>query len=225
MDVARWAMPTGAAPQRVVSLGGRFGYQDQGQTPNTQLTAYDFGDIKLLCEQRGLVDQKAVKVTVDFHTDQGVVREGKFFPEGANAGEPIQDAPVGGFADPGQRHFRNFIDCVRSRNRDQLNGEIIEGHRSALLAHLGNISYRLGEETTFSNQPEAFRGDKLAGDALEDMKRHLEDAAGVELADTVCRFGRKLRFDAERERFIGDAEADEMLTRAYRVPFVMPEQV
>ena len=38
-------MPEGAAPQSIVSLGGRFGYQDQGQTPNTQLTAYDFGDI------------------------------------------------------------------------------------------------------------------------------------------------------------------------------------
>ncbi len=118
LDVARWAMPVGIAPKSVVSLGGRFGYTDQGQTPNTQLTVFDFGDVKLLCEQRGLVGRKAVKVTVEFHTDQGVVKEGKFFPHGKREGEPIEGAPVGGFADMGRRHFRNFIDCVRSRKRE-----------------------------------------------------------------------------------------------------------
>ena len=79
-------MPDGAAPQSVVSLGGRFGYQDQGQTPNTQLTMFDFGDVKLICEQRGLVARKAAKVTVEFHTDEGVVKDGKFFPKGEATG-------------------------------------------------------------------------------------------------------------------------------------------
>lgn len=74
LDVTRWAMPADAAPRNVVSLGGRFGCQDQGQTPNTQLTVYDCGDVKLVCQQRGLVNRKAVKVTVEFHTDDGVVR-------------------------------------------------------------------------------------------------------------------------------------------------------
>jgi predicted dehydrogenase len=225
MDLARWAMSEDAAPQSVVSLGGRFGYQDQGQTPNSQLTAYDFGDIQLLCEQRGLVDRKAVKVTVEFYTDQGVVKEGKFFPKGQKDGEPIEGAPIGGFADPGQRHFKNFIDCVRSRNREQLNGEILQGHRSSMLAHLGNISYRLGKEVPFNKHMEIFGGDKLARDSLENMKRHLADDAGVELADTAYRVGRTLRFDAEREEFIGDAEANRMLTRPYRRPFIVPQQV
>jgi predicted dehydrogenase len=225
MDLARWAMPAGAAPRSVVSLGGRYGYQDQGQTPNTQLTAYDFGDLKLLCEQRGLVDRKAVKVTVEFYTDQGVVKEGKFFPKGAREGEPIEGAPVGGFADLGRLHFRNFIDCIRSRSREQLNGEILEGHRSALLAHLGNISYRLGEEVSFDQQPKAFGGDKPAGDAFDDMKRHLADDAGLELTGTVYRLGRTLRFDAQTEKFVGDAEADQMLARPYQGPFVVPERV
>lgn len=80
LDLARWAMPAGAAPQSVVSLGGRFGYQDQGQTSNTQLTLFACGDVKLLCEQRGLVGRKATKVTVEFHTSEGVVKEGEFFP-------------------------------------------------------------------------------------------------------------------------------------------------
>lgn len=225
MDLARWAMPVGAAPQSVISLGGRFGYQDQGETPNTQLTAFDFGDIKLLCEQRGLVGRKATKVTVEFYTSEGVVKAGKFFPKGRKDGQPIDGAPVGGFADLGRRHFRNFIDCIRSRNRNELNGEILEGHRSTLLAHLGNISYRLGENVPFDTQTKAFGGDKLACEAFEDMKQHLGDAAHLELTSSTYHLGRSLRFDANAERFIGDSEADKLLTRPYRPPFIVPEQV
>jgi hypothetical protein len=225
MDLARWAMPVGAAPQSVISLGGRFGYQDQGQTPNTQLTAFDFGDVKLLCEQRGLVGRKAVKVTVEFYTSEGVVKAGKFFPKGRKDGQPIEGAPAGGFADHGQRHFRNFVDCIRSRNRTELNGEILEGHRSTLLAHLGNISYRLGKNVPFDTQTKAFGGDKLACEAFESMKQHLGEAAHLELTSSTYRLGRMLRFDAKAERFIGDSDADKLLTRPYRPPFIVPEQV
>jgi predicted dehydrogenase len=225
MGLARWAMPAGAGPRSVASLGGRFGYRDQGQTPNTQFTVFDFGDVKLYCEQRGLVGRKAIKVTVEFYTDQGVVKEGKFFPKGQQQGEPIEGAPVGGFADRGERHFRNFIDCIRSRKREKLNGEILEGHRSSLLAHLGNISCCLGEEVPFDRQTKAFDGDELACESFENMKRHLADDAGIELTSTAYRLGRTLRFDAQAERFVGDAEANRMLTRPYRGPFVVPEQV
>lgn len=225
MDLARWAMPANAAPRNVFSLGGRFGYQDQGQTPNTQLTAFDFGDVKLLCEQRGLVDRRATKVTVEFYTSEGVIKEGKFFPNGKKDGELIEGAPVGGFADLGRLHFRNFIDCIRSRTREDLNAEILEGHRSTLLAHLGNISYRLGEEVPFDKPMQTLGGDKLACETLLDLKRHLADDAGLELAGTAYRLGRLLHFDAQADKFIGDAEADRMLTRPYRKPFVMPERV
>ncbi|MEN6496041.1 MAG: Gfo/Idh/MocA family oxidoreductase [Thermoguttaceae bacterium] len=225
LDVARWAMPVGAAPQSVVSLGGRFGYQDQGQTPNTQLTAFDFGGVTLFCEQRGLVGRKAAKVTVEFHTSEGVVKEGKFFPNGRKDGEPIEDAPVGGFADLGRSHFRNFIDCIRNRKREELNAEILEGHRSTLLVHLGNISYRLGKNVPIETQTKAFGGDRLACEAFEDMKQHLGEAAHLQLTSSAYRLGRVLRFDSEAERFIGDPDADEMLTHPYREPFIVPAQV
>ena len=113
-------MPIGAAPQSVISLGGRFGYQDQGQTPNTQLTAFDFGNVKLLCEQRGLVGRKATKVTVEFYTSEGVVKAGKFFPKGRKDGEPIDGAPVGGFAHLGRRHpfrFDRLQTCIYRRRQ------------------------------------------------------------------------------------------------------------
>jgi predicted dehydrogenase len=225
LDVARWAMPPDAAPRSVVSLGGRFGYEDQGQTPNTQLTVFDCGDVRLFCEQRGLVTRNAGKVTVDFHTTEGVVREGKFFPKGSREGEPIDGAPAGGFADLGRLHFRNFIDCIRSRKREELSGEILDGHRSALLAHLGNISYRLSEEVPFDRRTKTLGDDPRAYESFEDMKRHLADDAGLELTGNAYRLGRLLHFDAQAERFVGDPDANQLLTRPYRKPFVVPGQV
>ena len=48
---------------------------------------------------------------------------------------------------------------------------------------------------------------------------------GVKLESTTYRLGRLLKFDPQTEKFIGDAEADKLLTREYREPFVVPEEV
>jgi len=244
MDIARWAMPEGASPRSVVSLGGRFGYKDQGQTPNTQLTIIDFGEAKLVFEDRGLVNARTTKVTNEFHTTEGVIKEGKFFPKGTTKGESLpsiaaeefqQRVTLSGrvekppssaaFEDPQQLHFANFIDCVRSRKRDHLNAEILEGHLSALLCHLGNVSYRLGAEVPFSRENKAFGDDKAAYEAFDSMKQHLAGAAKLTLDSATYRLGRKLDFDAKTEKFSGDDEANKLLARPYREPFVVPEQV
>jgi predicted dehydrogenase len=53
LDLARWGLNKGL-PVRIHSTGGRFGYKDQGHTPNTQITTYEFNDgTQLICEIRG----------------------------------------------------------------------------------------------------------------------------------------------------------------------------
>ena len=121
--------------------------------------------------------------------------------------------------------MQHFIDCVRSRKREDLHAEILEGHRSALLVHLGNISYRLGEEVPFDRLTKPFGGDKLFHESFEDMKRHLVDAGRMELDKSTCRLGPKLSFDAQAEKFVGAPDANRLLSRPYRAPFVVPEQV
>ena len=224
LDVCRWALPDGAVPKSVLSLGGRFGYKDQGQTPNTQLTMFDCGEAKVILEIRGLVADDRWKITNDFYTDEGVIRGGRFFPKGKSEGVPIPNAPIPGVPEQGPRHMRNFIDCVRSRKREDLCAEILEGHRSTLLAHLGNISYRLGEDVPFNKETKAFDDDKTFHESFEDMKRHLTDAARLELTNSTYRLGRALQFDAKAEKFIAAPDADALLTPAYRTLFTVPEQ-
>jgi hypothetical protein len=57
------------------------------------------------------------------------------------------------------------------------------------------------------------------------MKRHLGDTGQVEPANTPCRLGRMLTFDAEAEKFVEAPDANQLLSRSYRGPFVVPERV
>ncbi|MCX5682995.1 MAG: gfo/Idh/MocA family oxidoreductase, partial [Planctomycetota bacterium] len=156
MDKARWAIPNATLPKSVFSLGGRFGYKDQGQTPNTQLTVYTYGDTILVFEVCGLVggkkdavkgsdESKVARVSNDFVYEAGTVVEGnKFFPKDSTkaADMPKVEFKLG----PGSGPFGNFIAAVKSRRKEDLNAPFLEGHYSAAICHLGNISYRLGKD-------------------------------------------------------------------------------
>src|SRR5205814_2008551 len=96
MDVARWLIPGATLPKSVVSVGGRFGYEDQGQTANTQIAVLDFGDTHLIFEVRGLKSSPYHGAGVGniLHFEEGVVAPGggglRFFPKGKSEsdGEP-----------------------------------------------------------------------------------------------------------------------------------------
>ena len=113
---------------------------------------------------------------------------------------------------------------MRSRKVEDLNADILEGHYSAALCHLANISYRLGPEVPFNKTSGAFGDDKEAYETLARMEEHLK-ANGVALDGLKYRLGRKLSFDAATESFTNDSEANHLLTRAYRAPYVVPDKI
>jgi predicted dehydrogenase len=225
MDLARWAVEAATGlkgPKSVVSMGGRFGYEDQGQTPNTQLTIFDFGPCKMFFEDYGLVDGKDARVTNEFILEAGTIRGGKFYPNGSDKGEDLVDVEVTCYPNG---NFGNFIDCVRSRKQEELNAPIDKGHLAAACCHLGNISYRLGEKAPFSKVPAPLAGDKATKAAFEGMKENLRRHTDMDLGKAEFCLGRVLSYDADAEKFVGDAEADKLLTRDYRKPFVVPDNV
>ncbi len=224
MDIARWGIEGATLPRSVISLGGRFGYEDQGQTANTQIAVMDFGQTQLIFEVRGLKTDRYMDTGVGniFHLEGGTIVGQKLYPAGSNEAAPLPK--VDDSRGPGSGPFENFIAAVRSRKVNDLNADVLEGHYSSALCHLANISYRLGEEVPFEPRTGAFGDNQDAYETLARMQDHLK-GNGLNLEALKYRLGRKIEVDAKAEKITNDAEADRMLTGSYRQPFVVPETI
>ena len=224
MDKARWAIAGATLPKSVISFGGRIGHKDQGQTPSSQVSLFDFGETQLIFEVRGLPSKEfhGVKIGNILHFEGGMIAGKKFIAKNGKE-EPLPKIDTE--RDGGGNHFANFITAVRSRKVSDLNADILEGHYSAALCHLGNISYRLGEQVPFNSQTKSFGDNKEAYEALARMEEYLTKENGLKLNGATYRVGRKLTLDAKSETFVGEPEANKLLTRNYRKPFEVPERV
>jgi predicted dehydrogenase len=230
MDVARWAIPGATLPSKVWSLGGRLAYEDQGQTPNTQMAVMEFGDVLLVFEVRGLVsDGKKqalnipARVENEFYTTEGRIAHGKFYPKDDGKPEPLAKAEAR--VTPGGP-FGSWLQAVRSRKVEDLNADVEVGHYSAALCHLANVSYRLGEKVAFDPRTKRLGDNREVVETFENLRQNLK-AVGVKLEETTYTLGKVLTVDAKEERFTGEGAeaANALLTRQYRPPFVVPEKV
>ena len=236
MDIARWALGRMELSPRVFSIGGRLGYVDDGETANTQMVVHDYGDALLIFEVRGLpsrpiradekdAEGKKPRETMDQYRGQSI---GNIVEceDGYLAGTTAYDKAgkeIKKFSGR-EDHFANFIEAVRCRKAGDLNADILEGHLSSALCHTGNISYRLGKQAEPGEIREIIKGDKEAVETLGRMEEHLA-ANGVDLKVNKLSLGTFLKMDPKSERFIGNDKANELLTRDYRKPFVVPEKV
>jgi predicted dehydrogenase len=229
IDKARWYLGKNTLPLKVTCIGGRFGYEDDGETPNTQIAMFDYGDSQLMFEVRGLETDKYVPAGLEPDKAKSagegignVVHCKDGFIAGSNAydlkGNRIQmDVKDDGRA---TNHFRNFIEAIKTGKHETLNADVLDGHLSAALCHLANISYRLGEQRPITKD-DPFTVEE-GNEAFNRTRKHLTEN-GVDLSKTQLTVGRTLSFDPKNEKFVGDPEADKLLTREYRKPFVVPE--
>jgi predicted dehydrogenase len=221
LDTARWGIGRDVHPTTVVTVGGRFGYEDDGQTPNTQVSLYDYGDVQIVQEIRGLPTEKYppdLLMGNVFECEKGkmvigIAGSAAFAPDG----QLIQR-----FAGAGE-HFRNFADAVKSRKRADLTSEVLDGHRSTALVHLANISYRLGASKPMAEVGKALNTD-AAREAGDRMVAHLKENQ-VDVDKVEYRIGKAVSIDPKTEKFDGDEAGNKLLTREYRKPYVIPENV
>jgi predicted dehydrogenase len=239
MDKARWGLGKTTMPDTAFSLGGRFGYIDDGETANTQLCVFGYGPDKMIFEVRGLPtkDYKGAMVgNIWVGTDgyvvcpnyAGGIAYDKSGKEVTRFGWGKDAKGKETFVGDDQHHFDNFVKAIRSRKVEDLNCDIAEGHLSASLCHLANISYRLGTE-----QPVGKAGtvsdDKTVNEFAARMVEHLQ-ANKVDVGETAGRFGPALAIDAKtetiqsRDKALAD-KANAMLTREYRKGFELKEIV
>jgi predicted dehydrogenase len=233
MDIARWALGK-TLPKSVMSFGGRFGYKDDGETPNTMVSLYDYGDAKLMFEVRGLetpgIPGLGIETGNIVYGTEGFIAMTASYDKAAafdNNGKLVKQ-----FKGPGN-NFSNFVAAVKSRQQSDLNAPVLEGHYSAALCHLGNVSYRMGEPVPMGVRSSAITADMDMAEAFGRFSEHLANqvdelkkagknpqSLGVEYS-----MGPKLDFDPATETFGSNAAANKFLTREYRAPFVVPEKV
>ncbi|MCW5982584.1 MAG: Gfo/Idh/MocA family oxidoreductase [Bryobacteraceae bacterium] len=191
MDQNLWGINRYKLPRYVSSMGGKYVWRDDQETPNTQQAEFDFGDAEVVFDVRNMTSPPEGSSPLTGSNYTGNIffgSEGYMVvdPEGFRLykGDKRELALEEKVAEKTQwataPHMRNFLEAVRARDHKRLNADIEIGAAAAAFCHLANISYRL--------------------------KRRLE-------------------IDPATEKFIGDDEANAMLTRPYRAPFVVPEKV
>jgi predicted dehydrogenase len=240
MDVARWFLGETHLAPTVFSVGCRVGYKDNGETPNTQIVYQGYEKAPLIFEVRGMPKNKAA------HSESGTWRKNMDrYPDpdkGASIGVVVEceggNVVVSGsgataYDKSGKQiekwnakvdHFENFLGAVRSRNAADLNADIWEGHVSSALCHTGNISYRLGATAAPRAIKEKIKNQPGAGESFERMAEHLR-ANEIDLTKDKIVLGEMLQIDPKVEKFLGAPEADKLLTRDYRKPYVVPAHV
>ena len=209
MDICLWGLGRSGWPVSVSAAGGKFVWKDDQETPNTQQSTFDFGDMQVTFDTRNLptppeglggLHGPNYVGNMFFGSDGFMIVEPGGFQvykstAGNVSGEAARGASAGG-RDKFEKtmdekaverdneatvpHMKNFIDAIRARDHKLLHAEIEIGARAAAFCHLANISYRVG---------------------------------------------RTLRIAQSTGRFLGDEEANALRTRNYREPYVVPQQV
>lgn len=228
MDVARWGLGVNGSANGVIAYGGRFGYEDAGETPNTLNVVLDYGAKTLVFETRGLTKVpftklKDINIGVVFEGTEGYVVMDTYTTGHAfdKEGKKLQSFSGGSYP----MHHANFIKAVYSRNKDELNCDVLEGVRSASLVHLANICYRLGEKVPTEELANRLKAIKMSDNAQDTLDRVVEHLAANDVkldSRTMFQCGQYLQFDPETASFTGNDQANAMLGREYRAPFVVP---
>ena len=179
-DMCMWGLDVGL-PERITAMGGKFLFDDDKETPEVLTSVYHYPKEKKIIqfEVRHWCtnDEQGVGVGNIFYGSDGFMLIKGYDTYEVYLGQKKEKGPA---RKAGGDHYANFIKAVKSRKTEDQNGPVETAHLSSALAHLGNIS---------------------------------------------CRLGRQLEFNPATERFVKDTEADKMLTRNYRKPYVVPEKV
>jgi predicted dehydrogenase len=160
LDICRWGLGVDY-PIRVSSAGGRYHWHDDQETPDTHLVTFDFEDGKsvtwenLSCNRQGM---GGIHDGISFHGESGsVLLVGNGYTVYDRDNKEVRKAkgPHGNV-----EHIANFLAGVRAEA--PLNAEILEGHRTALMCHLGNIAYRTKRTLHCDPKTGRIQGDKEA---------------------------------------------------------------
>jgi predicted dehydrogenase len=165
MDLARMALGDPDNPKSVFCAGGRVLYDDKRDIPDNQTVTYDFGDFPMTCESSNYGEYLTKTSTeirfnrklfpnwpfnstrIEIYGTEAMMYLGRHGGGWQVVGADAKLITQGEGYFPDEFHQQNFINCVRSRKTP--NANIEQGHKSSILVHLANMSYRLGKKQLF----------------------------------------------------------------------------
>ena len=228
LDVARWALDKDQThPVRVMGMGGRFQWGDQGETPNTMFAIAEYPNGQYVYFNVRNVNHRGYKRQVlnEYYFEDGskIAEEGRHFriyAKGAKDGE-ILKLPKGKVTPGG--NWGAFIAAVRANDPSMANGNALEAHYACVLGHLMNNSYRLGKEVPFNAKAGGFKANSDANEHFLKLHQIMDKGVGVG-NDAKYTLGPWLEYDPKTERHIGEHEkaANALLKDKNRKGFEVP---
>ena len=227
LDVAYWALDPeveNTHPKRVMAIGGRFNWGDQGETPNTMFALAEFANGQYVFFNVRNVNYEGYQreVTNRFYfEDGGILRDGKYESHNGSQArnvsiKDVRQTPGGNWA--------SFVTACRANDPTMANGTMYDAHFSCTLGHLMNISYRLGEKVPFNARAGRFGDNALAYEEFMKIHDIATDGMGVPQNEAEYVVGPWLHFDGKAEHFVGDysVEANRLLRDPHNAGFDIP---
>ncbi|MGN6133682.1 MAG: Gfo/Idh/MocA family protein [Aureliella sp.] len=215
LDIARWALDKDVThPTRVMAIGGRFQWNDQGETPNTMMAVAEYpnGQSVFFNVRNVKYDKYQTQVENEYYfEDGGKIIRGKYYPPGRSEGETVS-VPEGNVTPGG--NWTAFITACREGKPEMANGTAQDAHYSCVLGHLMNNSYRLGTQAPFDVKSGRFGDNKDAHEHFARLHEIMQKGVGVPADGNHYTVGPWLTFDPKTERHTGEhAEAANRLLK------------
>jgi predicted dehydrogenase len=176
MDICRWGLGDIGMPKSAVSTGGKYVYDDDQETPNTQLASLDYGDKEIVFEVRGILTGPEGGNPVTGGNAIGNLflgSEGWMWTSGSGfrvykgeKSELVMEDNSRSEEDSTVAHMKNFLGACRSRQNKDLTAEVEIGATSAALVHFANLSYRVGRKVVWDDSKKSFVNDSEASKLL-----------------------------------------------------------
>jgi predicted dehydrogenase len=226
LDMAYWALNKDVThPTRVMALGGRFLWKDQGETPNTMMGIAEYPNGQSVFFNVRNVNYEGYQRQVEneyYFEDGGKIIKKKYYAKGSDTGEKI-DIPQGHVTPGG--NWGSFIAACRAGDPNMANGNAMDAHYGCVLGHLMNNSYRLGESVPFNAKAGRFGDNQDAHDHFMKLHDVMGNGVGLPEDGTPYIVGPWLTFNPEAERHTGAyaIQANELLKDANRPGFQVPD--
>jgi predicted dehydrogenase len=225
LDVARWALDKDQThPVRVMALGGRFQWEDQGETPNTMFAIAEYPNDQQVFFNVRNVNYEGYERQVEneyYFEDGGRIIRDLYYAKGSKEGTPL-NLPDGQVTPGG--NWGSFVAACRAGKPEMANGNVVEAHNACVMGHLMNNSYRLGTKVPFNKKAGRFGDNADAYEHFSTLHGVMNNGVGLPQDGTKYTVGPWLTFDPEKERHTGKfaRKANRLLQDKNRKGFKIP---